>query len=711
MPDINKHEIEIIDLKNQNIQDFEKDKIQAKQIEKLQNELSNLKSRQQISIKKFENDYKKLRRIILDENVSVTLDNKINTNKVEVTNKISEINDQLNNKINTNKTEVNNNINSINEQLDNIMSKSCSQIGLVANNEEEATNNYNKLISELNKGTIVNIDNSYYISGNETIVENFNINGNGKLIVLDNVTQIKISNSLNIKDVTINLKSGVNRSSNTPLFLGIGNLDIVKFENVTSENYIFMFRLNNESENTIKINTLEVINCKFENPQLLFHLYKVDCGQINTKSNLIHNNETVPFNFNNVNCKYVNIDGNRVINDINFWNNIKSTYFCMMILTGEGTCHYSNNEVNGLKTKQDGMAVYDAYLSYTNVYWNNNVWQDNVSVSANNTFNVLFYGKSADVSNNEGKRTVMSNTYKITKELLNSLSVAEKNNVDLAIYRFQFPVESFVFKNNIIDVGELKIRGNLGDQYFNNLIFENNSVKGHFVNDMFRPMGNIENSYISISENKFISTGETPITFLFNTGNPNVANINNKIMLNNNYFDICFNNFIVGVSIKELELNGNVIINTNESIWEGALTKNSIIKNISGINNVIKGKYAVSDVGSSTSYEKINLEVNKIVNSLVGKTSIFQLPSIGQGFIKIEETKLNSNTIFELPFILDGENITYTKSGNQVTETFTANKIPYANNNYLVYNYSTKSLNYTFNANEEYNLKIKYMIN
>lgn len=112
IPDINQHEYDIQNLKEQNENDFAKDKIQAKQIEKLQNELSNLKSREQLTIKKFENDYKKLRRVILDENVSVTLDNKIDENKAEVNNKISEINEQL--------VTTGNNINNINEQLDNI---------------------------------------------------------------------------------------------------------------------------------------------------------------------------------------------------------------------------------------------------------------------------------------------------------------------------------------------------------------------------------------------------------------------------------------------------------------------------------------------------------------------------------------------------------------------------------------------------------------
>lgn len=133
IPDINQHEYDIQNLKEQNENDFVKDKIQAKQIEKLQNELSNLKSRQQITIKKFENDYKQLRRVIIDENVSVTLDNKIDVNKTEVNNKISEINEKINSNENTiinlsqsvndNKISTDNRINNINEQLDTSVNK------------------------------------------------------------------------------------------------------------------------------------------------------------------------------------------------------------------------------------------------------------------------------------------------------------------------------------------------------------------------------------------------------------------------------------------------------------------------------------------------------------------------------------------------------------------------------------------------------------
>ena len=48
--DINKHEVDIQNLKDQNALDFEKDKIQAKEIEELKKELSMLKHKTSLLI-------------------------------------------------------------------------------------------------------------------------------------------------------------------------------------------------------------------------------------------------------------------------------------------------------------------------------------------------------------------------------------------------------------------------------------------------------------------------------------------------------------------------------------------------------------------------------------------------------------------------------------------------------------------------------------
>ena len=60
--DINKHEVDIQNLKDQNVLDFEKDKLQAEQIKELKEELSKIKSRYSLLIKTLQqqiNDLKK----------------------------------------------------------------------------------------------------------------------------------------------------------------------------------------------------------------------------------------------------------------------------------------------------------------------------------------------------------------------------------------------------------------------------------------------------------------------------------------------------------------------------------------------------------------------------------------------------------------------------------------------------------------------------
>lgn len=62
IPDINQHEYDIQNLKEQNENDFVKDKIQGKQIEKLQNELSILKSKYSILIKSLQKQIDDIRK-------------------------------------------------------------------------------------------------------------------------------------------------------------------------------------------------------------------------------------------------------------------------------------------------------------------------------------------------------------------------------------------------------------------------------------------------------------------------------------------------------------------------------------------------------------------------------------------------------------------------------------------------------------------------
>ncbi len=103
---------DIEDLKEQNILDFQDNKNLRKEIEKLEEQLRDKTKLNDLKMRKIERDYAKLKRVIIDENVSITLNNKIDTSKKE-----------LNNKIETNRAEVNSELSKINEQLNNKANK------------------------------------------------------------------------------------------------------------------------------------------------------------------------------------------------------------------------------------------------------------------------------------------------------------------------------------------------------------------------------------------------------------------------------------------------------------------------------------------------------------------------------------------------------------------------------------------------------------
>lgn len=114
---------DIEDLKEQNSLDLQDNRNLRKEIEKLEKQLKDKSKLNDLKMKKIESDYAKLKRVIIDENVSVTLNNKIDTSKKELKNKIDTSNKELNEKIETNRTEVNDKISKVNEQLETIMIK------------------------------------------------------------------------------------------------------------------------------------------------------------------------------------------------------------------------------------------------------------------------------------------------------------------------------------------------------------------------------------------------------------------------------------------------------------------------------------------------------------------------------------------------------------------------------------------------------------
>ena len=99
--DINKHEIDIGTLKKQNVNDLLSIKELYKRIEELGEKITQVKYIDNTLVKKIKKEYEKLKKIILDENIQVQLDNKIDEFNIKLTNDIETINSQLTNDIET----------------------------------------------------------------------------------------------------------------------------------------------------------------------------------------------------------------------------------------------------------------------------------------------------------------------------------------------------------------------------------------------------------------------------------------------------------------------------------------------------------------------------------------------------------------------------------------------------------------------------------
>ena len=93
--DINKQQVDIENLKKQNVIDLSAIKELYKKLKEFEERITQIKYIDSNLAIKLKKDYEKLKRIIIDENVQVQLSNKIDETKTELNNNIDEINSQM----------------------------------------------------------------------------------------------------------------------------------------------------------------------------------------------------------------------------------------------------------------------------------------------------------------------------------------------------------------------------------------------------------------------------------------------------------------------------------------------------------------------------------------------------------------------------------------------------------------------------------------
>ena len=93
--DFNKHEMDIDTLKKQKVNDLLSLKELYSKIEELGEKITQVKYIDNTLVKKIKKEYENLNKIILDENIQVQLDNKIDEFNLKLTHDIETINSQM----------------------------------------------------------------------------------------------------------------------------------------------------------------------------------------------------------------------------------------------------------------------------------------------------------------------------------------------------------------------------------------------------------------------------------------------------------------------------------------------------------------------------------------------------------------------------------------------------------------------------------------
>ena len=314
--DINKIQQKIKELQDQNAIDFQQWKKLWKDIKKLSEKIKLSDTNLNMLMKKIKNDYEKMKKIIIDENIQVQLNNKIEQNKNEIVdnkNKIdyakikaeensSKIEENKNeildskNKIELNKNEINkkvnietfqNTVDKINSQMDTKANKTVITVDEFegANDSEILQNAINyaiennlKLVSKTQTYTVdrtilingkVNIDfnnSTIRATSSEPVIE---INHNG-----NNTFNGKIENLIidcnNISNLGLKLTFSQRREFKTVKIININNVGIqCDLGNVNKFSYIWLegskFKVgtigfkNNVYDNVIS--HMDIINC------------------------------------------------------------------------------------------------------------------------------------------------------------------------------------------------------------------------------------------------------------------------------------------------------------------------------------------------------------------------------------------------------------------------------------------------------------------
>lgn len=435
---------------------------------------------------------------------------------------------------------------------------SSDTIGMIPSNMAYASSNYEILVSFINKGFTIDINNIYYIgksSTSETYINNdINLFGNGTIIFTAYMYDIgngefiiKGNNiNINISGLTFDTTNTKTPKNNSRVFVIDNSIESFMLGDVIFDNCTFLgvriltYAAKDVDQITNKegFNSITFTNNKsFEITNYLINIVDCICEYINISNNYFEKIYSSLFNFSTTNeytsyarnighLQNIIIQGNYLDNK-DYISEASNYYYSFAVIEGENVICVNNIFKNLRSIAND--ALYTVYMSCKKVVYSNNYVENcyNIKSNLNECFKAK-YGKDL--------KEFTNNTIIITKESIEELKdrFPEVADLELTIHLFNYQgryIENCLIQNNHINVYCKFTFG--GSQIFAyNYIFNNNTIKA-LTNDIQALI------YLKTSENDINDIGNIQITNNnIEIKNPNLQNHISFLKGNNNAWKV-----------------------------------------------------------------------------------------------------------------------------------------------------------------------------
>ncbi|USL89493.1 tail protein [Bacillus phage vB_BceH_LY2] len=465
----------------------------------------------------------------------------------------------------------------------------CNALGLTPNDLSSANDNTEKLINAINTNHKILLDNSYFINTS-------NIEINAQLDILGVSTNAELKLIRHISSSTIFRVSGMYNVNIEKIKITNDSSDVIQLLSTATTTGNWYMNKFNFSGNTVigsigviyafSDNTVNPIINKMGFGEFVFHqntlrgIDKVSCvnlfdtpgTQFTLSSNTVTNFSNNFFNLTITNgkpyeryffdaIKTLIVRENIVTCEDAFWGNNTGGYYTFVLFEGD-KCIFENNTIEGMKSKQSNLSLYDSYLSCNVVEYRNNTIKNNVLFLPNKTENTLIKSKEGSFADKLGTRVYEGNRYIVEKSFIERHGLLTEGWIYMLDLTSQ--MKEYKLVNNEFDVYELRMMSSTNRQRFGNVTFTDNSIKCEIASQiMFNiNLDNNETRTIRFKNNNIrVNSGTFTLFRTEQQADYRVDNViieNNTIIGNGSFCSSCY--------FKETLINNNVVVCNADTI-------------------------------------------------------------------------------------------------------------------------------------------------